>query len=210
MESTGWMDKIYSLCQWISRLAYVNLLWLLFMGIGLFVLGAAPSTAAMFSIFRKWIKGETGIPVFSFFWENYKKEFWKANCLGTVLTGISIVLYLDWRLISSIQGFLKPILIGCLLGVGFLFLVVMIYIFPVYVHYDYKTLQYIKTAFLIGISYPLHTIAMIFSVICVILISIVFNGVGLLFFGSGLSYILMYISNLLFNKISKQYNPLAL
>jgi uncharacterized membrane protein YesL len=206
MESTDWMGKLLGICQWITRLAYINFLWLLFMILGLLLLGAAPATVAMFTIIRKWIKGESDLPVLTTYWKIYKKEFWKANSLGLILAGISIVLYLDWRLISAMQGSLYPILMGCLIGVVFLFLVVTIFIFPVYVQYEYKTLQYIKTAFLLGISYPLYTMVMISAAICVVAISIFFNGVGLLFFGSGLSYVLMYVSNLLFGKIARDFN----
>ena len=206
MESTDWMGKLLGICQWITRLAYINLLWLLFMILGLFILGAAPATVAMFTLIRKWIMGESDLPVFTTYWETYKKEFWKANSLGFILAGISIILYLDWRLISSLQGSLYPILMGCLIGVVFLFLVITLFIFPVYVQYEYKTLQYIKTAFLLGISYPLYTMVMISAAICVSAISIFFNGVGLLFFGSGLSLALMYISNLLFVKIARDFN----
>jgi uncharacterized membrane protein YesL len=206
MESTDWMGKLLGICQWITRLAYINLLWLLFMILGLFILGAAPATVAMFTLIRKWIMGESDLPVFTTYWETYKKEFWKANSLGFILAGISIILYLDWRLISSLQGSLYPILMGCLIGVVFLFLVIMLFIFPVYVQYEYKTLQYIKTAFLLGISYPLYTMVMISAAICVSAISIFFNGVGILFLGSGLSLALMYISNLLFVKIARDFN----
>ncbi|SDN25161.1 YesL family protein [Bacillus sp. OK048] len=209
MESSVWMGRFYGICQWIARLAYVNLLWLLFTGLGLFVFGAAPATVAMFTIIRKWLREESDLPILSFFWKTYKKEFWKANSLGFILLVISIVLYLDWRLIISIQGVFYPILMGCLIGVGFLFLTVMIFIFPVYVQYEYKTLQYIKTAFLLGVSYPLYTMVMISTAICIFIISVFFNGIGLLFFGSGLSFILMYISNLLFNKIAKQFTVVA-
>ena len=209
MESSVWMGRFYGICQWITRLAYINLLWLFFMGLGLFVFGAAPATVTMFTIIRKWLKGESDLPVLSLFWKTYKKEFWKANSLGFILLGISIVLYLDWRLIISIQGVFYPILMGCLIGVGFLFLTVMLFIFPVYVQYEYKTLQYIKTAFLLGVSYPLYTMVMISAAICIFIISVFFNGIGFLFLGSGLSYILMYISNLLFNKIAKQFTVVA-
>ncbi|MEH7250950.1 DUF624 domain-containing protein [Neobacillus niacini] len=209
MESSVWMGRFYGICQWITRLAYVNLLWLIFTGLGLFVFGAAPATVAMFTIIRKWLREESDLPILSFFWKTYKKEFWKANSLGFILLVISIVLYLDWRLIISIQGVFYPILMGCLIGVGFLFLTVMLFIFPVYVQYEYKTLKYIKTAFLLGVSYPLYTMVMISTAICIFIISVFFNGIGLLFFGSGLSFILMYISNLLFNKIAKQFTVVA-
>ncbi|WHY01218.1 DUF624 domain-containing protein [Neobacillus sp. DY30] len=205
MESSEWMGRFYGICQWITRLAFINLLWLLFMVVGIFIFGAAPSTVAMFTIIRKWLRGETDIPIFSCFWETYKKEFWNANRLGFILLGISIVLFLDWRLISSLQGSLYPVLMGCLIGVVLLFLTVLLFIFPVYVQFEYKTLHYIKAAFLLGVSYPLYTMVMISAAICVFTISIFFNGVGILFFGSGLSYVLMYISNLLFSKIAKDF-----
>ena len=36
METSIWMGRFYGICQWITRLAYINLLWLLFMGLGLY------------------------------------------------------------------------------------------------------------------------------------------------------------------------------
>lgn len=205
MDATGVTGKLYHACQWISRLAFLNLLWLLFMGVGLFIFGAAPSTVAMFTIIRKWIQGERELPTFPLFFEIYKKDFWKSNRLGLVLMVFMFILFLDWILIGSVQGILYPILTGCLIGVAFLFSMVMLYIFPVFVHYEFKIFQYVKVAFLLGISYPLYSFVMFLSVICVITISIFFNGVGLLFFGSGISYILMYISTLLFHKVARKF-----
>lgn len=205
MDATGVTGRLYHACQWISRLAYLNLLWLLFMGLGLFIFGAAPSTVAMFTIIRKWLQGEKELPIFSLFFKIYKKEFWTANRLGLVLLSFTLILFLDWMLIGSLQGFLYPILLGCLIGVAFLFSIVMLYIFPVFVHFEHNTIQYVKVAFLLGISYPLYSFVMFLAVICVVTISIFFNGVGFLFFGSGISYILMYISTLLFHKVAQKF-----
>jgi uncharacterized membrane protein YesL len=204
MEQTGWTGRLYSSCQWISRLAFVNLLWLLFSALGLVVLGAAPSTVAMFAVIRKWVQGETNIPVFSLFWQTFKQEFLKANFLGILLLSAAIILYLDWRLISSVQGALNPILTGCLMGVAFLFLIVLLYIFPVYVHYDYTVFQYIKTAFLIGISHPVQTLGLLFGLMMALVIGFFFQGIGILYFGSGLGYFLMYLSNSIFMRIGQQ------
>jgi uncharacterized membrane protein YesL len=205
MDATGVTGKLYHACQWFSRLAYLNLLWLLFMGLGLFIFGAAPSTVAMFTIIRKWLQGEKELPIFSLFFKIYKKEFWTANRLGLVLLGFTLILFLDWMLIGSLQGFLYPILLGCLIGVVLLFSIVMLYIFPVFVHFEHNTIQYVKVAFLLGISYPLYSFVMFLAVICMVTISIFFNGVGFLFFGSGISYILMYISTLLFHKVAQKF-----
>jgi uncharacterized membrane protein YesL len=205
MDATGVTGKLYHACQWITRLAFLNLLWLVFTGVGLFIFGAAPSTVAMFTIIRKWLQGEKELPIFRLFLEIYIKEFWASNRLGLVLMVVTFVLFVDWVLIGSVQGILYPILTGCLIGVAFLFSIVMLFIFPVYVHYEYKTFQYIKVAFLLGISYPLYSFVMLLAMVCVIAISLFFNGVGFLFFGSGLSCILMYISHLLFSKIAQKY-----
>jgi uncharacterized membrane protein YesL len=206
MESTVWMGRLYHVCQWITRLAYINLIWLLFMALGLFVFGAAPATAAMFSVVRKWLKGETEISVFQYFKTAYKNEFFKANSIGAVLLIIGTFLFLDWRLISSLQGTLYSVLMGCLIGVSLLFLIILIYIFPVFVHYEHKTLQYFKTALILGISYPFYTMGMLLAVFSLTATSLFFQGIGLLFFGSTLSFALMYITHQLFSKISRKYN----
>lgn len=206
MDTTGMTGKLYQACQWISRLAYLNLLWLIFISMGLVIFGVAPSTVAMFTIIRKWIQGRREMPIFSTFMEIYKREFWTSNRLGVVLIASSFVIWFDWQLIGAVQGTLYSILAGCLIGVTLLFMVVLIYIFPVYVHYENKTFQYVKVAFLLGISYPLYSFVMLLAVISGLAVSIFFNGVGLLFLGSGISYILMYTSNLLFNKLAQKYD----
>lgn len=206
MDATGMTGKLYQACLWISRLAYMNLLWLVFIAMGLVFFGFAPSTVAMFTIIRKWLQGERELPLFSTFMEIFKREFWTSNRLGLVLMASIFIIWFEWQLIRAVQGTLYPILVGCFIGLTLLFMVVLIYIFPVFVHYENKTIHYVKVAFLLGISYPLYSFVMLLAVICGVLISISFNGVGLLFFGSGISYILMYISNLVFSKIAQKYD----
>lgn len=206
MESAGWMGKLHVICQWISRLAYVNLLWMAFSLIGLILLGTSPATVALFTVVRKWLLGETNFPVFALFWKTYRAEFMKANSLGFIILGAAAILYFDWRLINAVQGSLNSILTGCLIGVLFLFLVVLVYVFPVYVHFDYNVFQYLKTAFLLGITYPIYTFAMCLVLFCALSISFFFTGVGLVFLGSGISYALMSLSNSVFSKISEHGN----
>ena len=54
-------------CTWVMRLAYLNVLWILFSLAGLVVFGLMPATAAMFTVAREWAKGNTDAPVFSVF-----------------------------------------------------------------------------------------------------------------------------------------------
>ena len=82
MAIDGFLRKIYDISAWITRLMYVNLLWILFMLAGLIVMGVFPSTTAMFSVTRKWILGETDTPVFHTFWKAYKQNFLQSNLVG--------------------------------------------------------------------------------------------------------------------------------
>ncbi len=79
MELTGLWGAFYRVSLIISKLAYVNVLWILFSLAGLILLGVAPATVALFSVTRAWARKEWDIPVFQTFWSVYKQEFWKAS-----------------------------------------------------------------------------------------------------------------------------------
>jgi uncharacterized membrane protein YesL len=50
---------IVTLCDWVAKLAYVNLLWFLFTAAGLLIFGFMPATVALFTrlhpLFRRCI-----------------------------------------------------------------------------------------------------------------------------------------------------------
>ena len=204
MELSGWMNMVYKICQWLSRLAYLNLLWLLFMFLGVLVVGAAPSTAAMFTVIRKWVRGHYNVPIFRLFWETYQAEFKKANYLGGFIITVLLMFWLSWRLISSLEGSLVPIMTGVYLGIMALWLVIMLYLFPVFVHFEGKTLHSVKKALIIGISYPFYTIGMIMAVAALLGLSLLFPGAGLLLTGSGIGFVLMYLANKVFRDIHQR------
>ncbi|MFC4402738.1 YesL family protein [Gracilibacillus xinjiangensis] len=72
---------LFTAAEWISRFAYVNLLWIGFSLLGLVVFGFFPATAAMFALVRQWIMGNIDKPVFSSIWVTIKKNFSKAISL---------------------------------------------------------------------------------------------------------------------------------
>ncbi|KPC99769.1 hypothetical protein LR69_02005 [Geobacillus sp. BCO2] len=89
---TGLLDgKLYRACEWITRLAYINLLWLVFTVFGLVILGIAPATVALFTIVRKWLLfHDHDVPVLKTFVRTYKGEFWRANRIGLLLMAAAI------------------------------------------------------------------------------------------------------------------------
>lgn len=67
-------NGLHGFCVWVMRLAYLNLLWLLFTLAGLGVAGLMPATAAMFTVTREWVKGNPDASVFSVFLRAYKEK----------------------------------------------------------------------------------------------------------------------------------------
>lgn len=201
---THWMTKTNYILNWIVRLAYINLLWIFFILVGGIVFGFLPSTVAMFSIMRKWLNNDDDFPVLHKFYYYYKQEFIKANLLGVMLLVAGFILYIDSQLIMAFQGVIKVVLLGSFVTVGVLYILILFYIIPVFVQYKNGVFQYIKSAILIGISYPLRTLLMSISVVSILFICFIFPAISFLYLGSGLSFIIMFFSNHLFIKITKQ------
>src|SRR5699024_2683932 len=103
----GGVDKMdsfamgaYRFSVWLTRLAYLNLLWIAFTIIGLGIFGFMPATTAMFAIARKWLHGEVDIPITKTFWQQYKASFFQTNILGLLLGGVGYLLVVEFRILQ--------------------------------------------------------------------------------------------------------------
>lgn len=202
--SSNWLNGVNHIFEWIYRLAYINFLWILFTLIGGVVFGITPATVAMFAVVRQWLKGKSNQSTLKSFFTIYKNDFRKANTLGLLLVFVGLVLYIDAKLIVNFTGFFKYILLGSFGMVFSFYVLILLYVFPVFVQYKNNSFQHIKSALLIGIAYPLRTIVMGISVISVLFICFVFPVLSFLYLGSGLSIVLMFFSRHLFTKISEE------
>src|SRR5690625_7732837 len=93
MLDFGITGRLFRLCEIVMRLAYVNLLWILFTVLGLGLFGIFPATVALFVVTRKWVMGDHDIPIFSRFWHNYRKEIFLSTLLGFFLFLIGFVIF---------------------------------------------------------------------------------------------------------------------
>ncbi|GIN71862.1 membrane protein [Bacillus sp. J14TS2] len=146
----------------ILNLVYVNFLWVFFTLIGLGIFGIGPSTYALVSICRQWIRGSSP-PVFHSFWKYYKEGFKESIIVSFIYGIIGFVLVVD--LMYVVNWYVRV----ALLVIGFIYLLSLTYIFPIMANYDWKgiflkmrmsflfgfaCLQYSLVLFLvIGISY---------------------------------------------------------
>ncbi|MDQ0253260.1 putative membrane protein YesL [Evansella vedderi] len=197
------LSKVNHLGEWVVRLTYLNLLWILFSVLGLVIFGVFPATSAMFTVIRTWSKKDQ-VPVFDTFLKEYKKSFFKVNILAGFLLVIGIFIYIDFIFLGSMEGTVFTVLNYILIAIAFVYISILFYIFPVYVHYDLKNFEYIKYAFIMSISYPHLTILMLIGSIVLIATFITFPLLFVLFLGSSHAALIMYISNRAFQKVEKK------
>ncbi|MED1602752.1 YesL family protein [Alkalihalophilus marmarensis] len=195
---------LYSIFEWITRFAYINLLWILFTLAGGIILGLFPATVAMFSLVRQWLTGNSDQPVFSSFWQYYKNEFLKSNRLGIVVYLLSAVFLFNLFFLQANIGELfiwtsAPLLAGLLLFVIWLF-----YLFPTYVHYNLKVSQLFKNSFLTMLVSPLHTLIIFISLGASYFIYTVIPALGLVFGASFYSFITLWIVMHAFSRIQQK------
>jgi uncharacterized membrane protein YesL len=197
-------SRAFAATEWIMRFAYVNLLWIGFTFLGVVVLGFFPATVAMFTVIRKWIMGETDIPVFQTFWTTYKSEFIRSNGLGLLIVIVGGLIVLNLVFIrNSGDSFTNMIQIPLYM---FMFVVIltMFYLLPVYVHYELKLRQIIKNSFLLMIINPIENLVMISGVVAAYFVVRYVPGLGFFFGGSLTAGIIMGTCYLVFNKMDKK------
>ncbi|WP_102028619.1 YesL family protein [Salirhabdus sp. Marseille-P4669] len=197
---------IYRIMEWITRFAYLQLLWILFTLLGGIILGFFPSTIAMHAIIRKWLNGNHDIALFPTFWNFYKNEFWKSNVLGIFLIIFSGLIVLDFYYIEAttdqfFQFKTIPLYMFMLLFLFFLF-----YVFPVFVHYDLKVRYILKNAFLIMLISPIHTLLMIVTFVSMYFIINMIPALLFIFGGVLYAFITTWISLDRFKRIEDKKN----
>jgi len=195
-ETIVW--KLYDIANWIMRLIYLNLLWIFFSLLGLGIFGVFPSTAAMFSISRKWLFRETDIPLTKTFFSYFKKNFIQMNKIGIAMIIIGIILYVDLKFFQASEHIISSILSYVMIFALIIYFASILYLFPIYVHFKFKTFEYIKQSIIASLGKPLITI-MMFSASYLLYRLFIFLPIVLMFFvGSLSSIVTMWIAMRIF------------
>ncbi|WP_163538066.1 DUF624 domain-containing protein [Gracilibacillus sp. YIM 98692] len=191
----GLMSGVYKYSLWISRLAFLNVLWVFFSLIGLIIFGFFPATVAMFSIVRDWVKGKDDQPIISTFIKNYRKELIKGNLLGMIILFIGLILIIDIRFLFHNNSGIWMIVNGVTVMVTVIYLLTVLYVFPVFVQYELKLIDNIKNAFFYMLANPKATFMMVAATITLYLGMVYFPAVAFIFGGSLYAFCLMYYAN---------------
>ncbi|RSL33065.1 DUF624 domain-containing protein [Salibacterium salarium] len=190
--------------RWLSRLALLNLLWLVSSLAGLFVFGAFPALTAMLGVTRKWILDKSEIPIVKTYFKQFKNDFWKANAVGWIMIAIGSILYLNFELLLNLSMDFSIVVIFAFYFIIFLFSIVTINIFPLYVHYEASIINQFKNAFIIGMVRIPVTLVLLVLAGGIAYLGVIMPTVVLFFSGSLLSYTAMRITLFSVKKIDYQ------
>lgn len=196
-------DMFYKMGDWLAKLIYLHLIWLLFTLLGLIIFGFMPATVAMFSIMRKWIMKED-VPIFKYFLQTYKTCFVEKNILGGIYFLTGLILYLDFIIsYTKIQWLPLHVVVW---GLCILFALMIAFSFPVYAHLELNKVNYLKQTFLIVLSSPVEALLM-FIIFIILFYVFLFIPIFFIFCGSTMiGFPIMWLGLRAFQKIEKKAN----
>ncbi|CDQ38014.1 MULTISPECIES: YesL family protein [Virgibacillus] len=187
-------DTIRSLCIWIIRLSYVNILWLLFMVIGGVIFGFMPATISLLTIIKKWVNKEDVHSVLCLFIHTYIQAFLKGNGYGLLFLLIGSIFYANITILLPNQNLLTTIFLYSNITLFIVYGLGVVTFFPVYVHFQLTMKNCIKLTFLFALSrFPIS-----FSILLTLIIWLYvirwYPGLSLFFSGSMVCFIMEWIS----------------
>ncbi|OCA83227.1 hypothetical protein A8F94_19155 [Bacillus sp. FJAT-27225] len=205
MELTGWKGSLYRYGNWAMKLACLNLLWLAGIAIGAGIAGFFPSTAAMFSVIRKWLQeGNLDLPLLAHFKQAYRKDFLKSNLYGYSWLIIGAILYVDLQFFRGIPTLWAALLSYVFFILGAIYIGALLFAFPVYVQFNLTILQYIRNTVLITLSNPLYAVFMALGFYFPYYAMMKIPGLLPFFGGTLIAFPLMHLSYRLFELLEKK------
>ncbi|WNS46159.1 DUF624 domain-containing protein [Paenibacillus sp. MMS20-IR301] len=185
MEFKGAMGGLYRVTEWISRIAFSNILWalcsvpFLFAGImKMIMLGSEtggpneqitlnwilgvlapftvfPATSALFTVVRKWVMGNTDVSTFRTFFQGYKENYLKSMLGGVIYTLLFVIMYVDVTVYMTQMANFK--IVGILMLVLMIILFVSMFnFFSIVVHYQMTFKEVVTNSILLTIARPIR------------------------------------------------------
>lgn len=168
----NWAGTIMNIIDKITKLVLINILWVLFVILGLGIFGFMPATAAVNTLIRKLIAGEELANTYKSFWKEYKASFKSANIAGLVFFVFGLFLYIDINVLFGTDSLIGKSMLAILFMISIIYFATLLHFFPLYARYEMKTLNYIKLAFVMAMSKPLTTLLMVLWLFVVVVITL--------------------------------------
>ena len=191
------------LLKWIIKIFWLHVLMVGFSLLGLVVAGIAPAIVASLSVTKKWLEQED-ISIAKEFKDVYFREFFQSNRLGWLMGLIGFVLYLNYTVMIQMGEQLSVVVVFAYYFLIFVYMTVLAWIFPLYVHTKERLGTLIKHAFIMGVTFLPRTLGIFVGVFIILYISLSIPTMLLFFTGSLLALFIMFITCHAFQKVPFQ------
>ncbi|MEC1526008.1 DUF624 domain-containing protein [Neobacillus niacini] len=207
MQLGTFSNVVYTFCEWVARLAYINLLWILFTLSGFVFFGFFPATIAMLATLRQFIR-KNHPPVLQTFWHYYKKEFINSNKLGLVIVAIGLILLINIRFLQTTNNMSTLLFYSSVIMSG-IYILIICYTLASFVEVEQPLGVHLKNALLITISNPIPSLFIIFGFAAVYFAVTYLSGLGFFFSVSILGLVILSSANLAYKNILKKQEKLS-
>ncbi|MBQ0138850.1 MAG: DUF624 domain-containing protein [Kurthia sp.] len=157
-------SKLFVICEWIMRLAILNILFVFFSCVGLIIFGIAPAYTAMSAIFKRLYEGQE-VSIIPSFYHVFKAEFFKSNKFGLLYSYFILLLFVNFLFIQTLPAQLQTVAMFIIILFAILLLMSFIYIFPLYLKFETTTWRLIKNSFYVSLAFLPRTLLTIFLII---------------------------------------------
>ncbi|WP_420490119.1 YesL family protein [Neobacillus drentensis] len=180
--------KFFTITERVSNLFFLNLLWIVAC---LPVFTIIPSTAAMFGVFREWVtKKETSI--FRLFFQKFKENFKQSMVLELAWLFYLGIAYANLSILDHFNGMFRTVILSILITIGFLLVIMSIYMVTIMVHYNLSIQTLWKNSFLLSLTCFPSTFIII-MIVCVMATITYFLPIVLTFVFSVTAYLLFLL-----------------
>lgn len=192
LKSTGWRGKLYSIAEFVTMLAVLQLMWIGLTLLGLVVLGISPATVGLFTVMRKRLQGQDELRTLTReYWTTYKKEFINANKIGVILMIIGYFLVVNFKIVMTMGGTQGLLMLTILVMITILYTIMVMNIFQVFAHYELPFSRYFSASLLLSISFPIQMIGSMLGIYLLYRVFLIIPGLLPLF---GISIIVLFLT----------------
>ena len=188
MKFFSYESKFSQLLLKLCYACYLNLLWFV-CSLPIFTIGA--STTALYYACLKVVRGEES-HVSAQFFRSFRENFKQATVIWLILLGVGLFLggdvYILYHLRQAAEGNLAvlwTLVLAVVIAASLVYVIVLLYVFPLIASVENTNLAMLKNAFLIGTHYLFASI-LVFAVHFAMFFVVVAWFTPLIVFGEGL------------------------